>query len=68
MLGQENKLLPPYASPQPNEDRRLRGLGRAERVDRRGRKLALPAGVLGRSALALELLGGLEAELVAYDS
>ena len=33
VLGQENWLSPPFASLQPKEDRRLRGLGRAERVN-----------------------------------
>ena len=66
--GLEAMLSPPLTPSQLKEDQLLRGFGRAERVDRRGRKLALPAGVLGRISVASELLGGFEAMLVACDS
>ena len=68
MLGQKILLSPPFAPSQLEDDQPLRGFGRAERVDRRGRKLAWPAGVLGRISVASELLGGFEAMLVACDS
>ena len=45
-------MSPSFAPPQLGEDRRLRWLGRAGRVNRRGREFALPAGMLGQIGAA----------------
>ena len=45
-------MSPSFAPPQLGEDRRLRWLGRAGRVNWRGREFALPAGMLGQIGAA----------------